>query len=153
MLETFPERIAGDRHAASLLQMDVDLNVAQDVTGDGNVSFLRHRTVLDFLARQPLAEDSDIGTSRRFAVVLQSAARDGHFVRASIRRIQQDVCRGCVIRRHIAFQIARPNMNIADLTPPRDDSAAGTITDVSTNNIRLMQIDAIEVNTNAPVVI
>ena len=37
MRVTLPERIVADHHAAAVLQMDVDLHVAQDIAGDRDV--------------------------------------------------------------------------------------------------------------------
>ena len=84
VFESFPEGIACDGNTSSMLQVDIDLDVTEDVASDGDVSFLGCETGFVFLTRQPFADHANVGAAWRFTVVLQRTTCDGDFIGTSV---------------------------------------------------------------------
>lgn len=152
LLKSHPESVAGHNNSATGLQMNVALHIAQDISGNRNVAFPECFSIRSGIAA---TDDPDVGRSGRRIVVLDRASGNCHFSRpvTTSIAIDQHVCRGLGRRAHVAFKIAARNVNIPDISTPRHNSPTIVVTDVTTNDVRLMQIHLIVEDTNSTVLV
>ena len=93
LLVTFPEGVASDGDTARVLDVDVALDVAEDIGGDGDVALAGELAASATLQRWVLARafDADIGAARGLAAVLHRATSDGDLADAAAGRMKPHV--------------------------------------------------------------
>ena len=145
MCEAFPEGVGGDRDAASVLDLDVDLDVAEHVAGDGHIAFAGRRTAA--AADEGLvlagAEDADVRRARRLVGMLDGTASDGDFADGAASGVEFDVGGRLTFRVVVTLDVAGADLDVPDVAAAGDDAAPAVVADVRTDNVRLVQVDVI----------
>lgn len=85
--------------------------------------------------------------------MLERAATDGHFGGRAATVIDLDVCGRRKIRRHIRLQVAPGNLNVADFAAARNETTARAVADMATGHIRLVEINLVEEDAHAAVIV
>ena len=148
----FPERVAGDRHAADADEVDVGLHVGEHVVADRDVAAVE-RQLLAVAVHEAAAEDADVGRVGSVLGVLDRAAGDGHFGHAAVGAVEQDVGGRRAVLGHVGFDVAAGDVNVADVAAADDDAAAAAIADVAGRDVRLVQIDVVVEDAAAAVLV
>src|SRR5947208_7170871 len=134
--------VAGQHHATTILQMDVDGLVADVIAGDGPHADLVHVRRPD--EAQVGAAGADFG--------LNGVADDAPLADAPCRGVDPDVGRLLGGGIEVVFDVVAGDVQVADFAGNDIDAAAPAIADVAAVNNRLVQIDAVERDEDAATV-
>ena len=98
-------------------------------------------------------DESDVGRFGAQILVLDGTSHDGDFTNTLGRCIDENVGGGSGALRHIALDVTGSDLQIPDLTVGRDDPAAPVVADVTVRDIDLVQVHAIQEQSNPSIVI
>jgi len=114
-----------------MLQMHIDANVAENVSGDGGIPL--QRFLPSFVRRAWLiagTDDSNISRTRGNTIVLQGASTDGHLGHGTAARIEQNIGSlrqtGC----HVALDVAAADMHVSYFATAGYDASATAVANV-----------------------
>lgn len=171
-----PEGVAEEGCASDAAEVDVDVDVAEDVVGDGVVALPDFGRVARLSGLSGLSEDADVGGARCGSSVLNGASDDGDLgdAEGSGSGVEEDVGggrgfdfefggevvvgsgggsvgRGGGGGGDVVLDVAGGDLDVADVSAEDDDSAAAVVGDVASEDVGLVEVDAVVEDADAGV--
>src|SRR5262249_48353073 len=145
-----PERVPGDDHPAGVVEVDVHVRVADDVSGDRDVPVALFVGPLEGRGR-PL--HADVRRARHTPGVLVRVPGDRPFGVRATGAVDQHFGGWRLVLAVVRLDVAPAHLEVAHLAAEAHDPAAVVVADVAAGHVDLVQVDVVQEDADPAVLV